>query len=147
MTDPVEFLKAAHNQADAAAVRLHSELWWIGNAARIEAYTAGGIQFDDIGYVSENGGHTVTVTEAIQRGLLAGSPEDLSRRVAADRKILADLLAQKHYVLEDAWYRCSASDRAGDRNGNGKCDCGRDARVQRHVRLLAEGWGWTEETT
>jgi hypothetical protein len=74
-------------------------------------------------------------------------PAAVLRRITADRALLDDLLDEKHYVLEDSWYRCSAANRAGDRNGNEKCDCGRDERVQRQVRLLAEGYGWTEETT
>jgi len=60
-------------------------------------------------------------------------------------ELIAELLAEKHQACEDSWYNCSAADEYGKRNGNQECDCGRDARVERRVRLLAEGWGWTEE--
>jgi hypothetical protein len=79
-------------------------------------------------------------------------PEAVLRRVAAARELLADLQAERHLVVEgDCWYTCPAAtvERDGgdccddDRRG-GPCACGRDARVERRVRLLAESWGWTE---
>ena len=79
-------------------------------------------------------------------------PASVLRRVKADRAILADLLAERHLVVDgDCWFTCTAAteDRDGgaccddDRRG-GPCDCGRDARVERRVRLLAESWGWEE---
>lgn len=133
MTGPVEFLEAAHGRAEQTVDRLRNELWWIGNARHIEVYTSSAkadrIKFDSIGV----DGRDVTVTDAIQHALLAASPIDLQRRVAAERKQLA--LHQ---------------------NVAGKCDeCGRGYELGNWgpdfpcttVRLLAEGWGWTEETT
>jgi hypothetical protein len=72
-------------------------------------------------------------------------PAAVLRRIAADRKLLDDLLGEKHRVCEDTWYHCQVADEEGDRDGNQECGCGRDARVARRVRLLAESWGWTEE--
>jgi hypothetical protein len=72
--------------------------------------------------------------------------------VAADRQILDDLIGERHQVVEDDWYTCPAAtvERDGgdcsDENRIGDpCSCGRDERVKRRVRLLAEGYGWTEE--
>lgn len=72
-------------------------------------------------------------------------PAAVLHRIAADRKLLDDLLAEPHAVLTpggSTQIYCDA-----DSNLNEFCDCGRDARVERQLRLLAEGWGWTEETT
>ncbi|WP_327066804.1 DUF6221 family protein [Kitasatospora sp. NBC_01302] len=79
-------------------------------------------------------------------------PVSVLRRVAAERELLADLQADEHLMVDDGWYSCAAA--TDDRFGNvcadegragGPCDCGRDARVERRVRLLAQGWGWEEE--
>ncbi|MGW2861935.1 DUF6221 family protein [Streptomyces sp. NPDC001205] len=78
-------------------------------------------------------------------------PDAVLCRIAADRKLLDDLLAETHDVVEDCWYTCAAATEEADGgetcddNRRGKpCDCGRDARVTRRVQLLAEAWGWAE---
>lgn len=79
-------------------------------------------------------------------------PTALLQRVAAERKLLADLLAERHLVVDgDCWYTCAAAteERDGqetcdDGRRGGDCDCGRDDRVERRVLVLAEAWGWTE---
>jgi hypothetical protein len=100
--------------------------------------------------------HTTSLGDAVvlQCATLCdcGGPAAVLRRIAADRKLLDDLLAEKHHVCIDSWYTCPAATEERDggtyaeTTGGGSCDCGRDERVQRRVRLLAEGWGW-EETT
>jgi hypothetical protein len=82
-------------------------------------------------------------------------PAAVLRRIAADRELLADLLAERHLVNDDdCWYTCRAGteehdggESCNDSERGKPCDCGRDNRVERRIRLLAEGWGWTEETT
>lgn len=82
-------------------------------------------------------------------------PDAVLRRIATDRKLLDDLLAERHDDSEeDVWYACATlTDDDGDpvcpdeTRAPGPCDCGRDARVARRVRLLAEAWGWTGEAT
>lgn len=82
-------------------------------------------------------------------------PTAVLRRIAADRMLLDDFLAERHADSEgDVWYACAAlTDGDGDpvcpdeSRAPGPCDCGRDARVARRVRLLAESWGWTEAAT
>lgn len=79
-------------------------------------------------------------------------PAAVLRRITADRELIADLLAERHYVSDgDCWYTCAAAteERDGgqscDDERRGKpCDCGRDDRVNRRVRRIAEGWGRTE---
>ncbi|MFJ9847519.1 DUF6221 family protein [Kitasatospora sp. NPDC101155] len=76
-------------------------------------------------------------------------PQAVLRRVTADRQLLDDLLSERHTVVEDCWYTCPAAteehdggDCCDDDRRGGACNCGRDARVERRVRLLAEGYGW-----
>ncbi|MEU8829357.1 DUF6221 family protein [Streptomyces sp900116325] len=62
----------------------------------------------------------------------------------AKEALVADLLADQHHAdHEDPWYSCATitdgdaacldAERAG-----GPCDCGRDARVERRLRILAQ---------
>jgi hypothetical protein len=86
--------------------------------------------------------------------IVAHGPAAALRQVAATRELLADLQADEHLAVEDGWYSCAAA--TDDRFGNvcadesragGPCDCGRDAAVERRVRLLAKAWGWTEDAS
>lgn len=77
--------------------------------------------------------------------VVANDPAAVLRRCAVDRELLADLLAEKHTVCEDSWYHCVAADDNGDRDCNQPCSCGRDERVERRLRLLADGYGYDEE--
>ena len=133
----VVFLRQALDRAEERAQRLHDELWWIGNVTRIEAF-AGDIQFDDIRIHGEGGTRTVSITEAIQRGLLAGNPVDLKRRVAADRQILAE--------HANDYGDCAACGRPSEEtNGRGHHFHEAVPWPCRTVLLLAEAYGWTEE--
>jgi hypothetical protein len=70
-------------------------------------------------------------------------PARVLREVAAKRDLLNDIIAEKHRVIDDPWYTCSAAteDRDGgtyaETEGGGPCTCGRDERVERLLRLLA----------
>lgn len=106
-------------------------------------------EVDVVGHGYEGGG-----CERVQdaRHIVRHDPASVLRRIAADRKLLADLLAECHRVNEeDPWYTCPAAteERDGgecmDEDRKGPCDCGRDARVQRRVRLLVEGYGWKDD--
>ncbi|MGW5477689.1 DUF6221 family protein [Streptomyces sp. NPDC004008] len=86
-------------------------------------------------------------TTANMRHIARHDPAAVLRRIAKDRELLNDLLAEKHHVVEDPAYTCPAAttERDGGQNyQQGPCDCDRDTRVQRRVRLLAEGYDWTE---
>jgi hypothetical protein len=134
-----EAMDAEAALAERAAAR-HTVWPLAGARRRYEAAATG--QFDDPDLYAG-----LTLIEAY-------SPQRVLRRIAAARQLLDDLLAEKHEVVEgDCWYTCAAATEEhdggetcdDDRRGT-PCDCGRDARVQRRVRLLAEGWEWTEET-
>ncbi len=139
-----ETLDAAQEDAEAATCGpWHVTEYVAGSDYGFDAGvgTAPG-EVDVVGHGYEGGG-----CERVQdaRHIARHSPVAVLRQIAADRELLDDLLAETHHVLhEDSWYRCSAANRAGERYNDQRCDCGRDDRVERRVRLLAEGWGWTE---
>lgn len=72
-------------------------------------------------------------------------PRDTITRCEADLALLNDLLAEKHVVCDDQYYTCAAATRERDGRDpdenriGGRCDCGRDDRVERRLRLLASG--------
>lgn len=106
------------------------EAQWFGPSYR------GGVIAPRIGQVNapELGAHIVE-----------HDPARVLREVEAKRKLLADVLAEPHFRNEeDNWYSCAAlTDEDGDpvcldeSRAPGPCDCGRDVRVARRVRLLA----------
>lgn len=63
--------------------------------------------------------------------------------VDAKRRILSLVLGERHTTVEDGWYSCGAAteERDGgecyDEGRVGSCDCGRDRKVDRMLRLLA----------
>jgi hypothetical protein len=130
-----EAMDAAQRDAEAAAERAWSPHW----------------EYDELVHEIRdlNNGNTLATIYHPEIGafVVANSPAAVLRRIAADRKMLGDLLAEKHDVCEDSWYSCLAAADNGDRDGNQDCTCGRDERVERHVSNLAEGWGWTGEAT
>lgn len=69
-------------------------------------------------------------------------PAAVLRRIAADRKLL-DLHTTPHTVVDGF---CVEEGARCTHRGEAECViCGQDGCDT--VRLLAEGWGWTEETT
>lgn len=77
------------------------------------------------------------------RHIALNDPAAVLRQIDRHRRLLDDLLAEPHAVLTpggSTQIYCDA-----DNNPDESCNCGRDARVQRQLRLIAEGWGWTEE--
>jgi hypothetical protein len=75
------------------------------------------------------------------------------REVAAKRALLADLLAEPHFLNNREWYGCRAmaeGDVGGPDIPTGEaCTCGRDANVERRIRILAQPYedrpGWKEK--
>lgn len=77
----------------------------------------------------------------------------LYRYIAAKRHLISEILREPHeYIPGDAWYSCSlaidpdSDDQEpgsgcldSDRSGT-TCDCGRDARVERLLRIIAATW-------
>jgi hypothetical protein len=85
-----------------------------------------------------------TNDSAISRHMERHDPARVLAEVEAKRRLLDDLLAEKHQVVEDCWYTCPAAteEHDGDETCNenvqmGRCNCGRDDRIGRRLRLLA----------
>ncbi|MFC9268943.1 DUF6221 family protein [Streptomyces zhihengii] len=82
----------------------------------------------------------------LRQHIAAHDPAAVLADLDAKLALLAELLAERHERNEeDHWYSCAA---LTDEEGNvlcfdesrapGPCDCGRDARVNRRLRLLAQ---------
>lgn len=141
-TDPLAWVRAEMDAAEEVALGAKGQTLgrWKeddGPAEDIDLYAASG---------------KLTMGQA--RHIARHDPAAVLRRIKAERELLDDLLAERHEVVEgDCWYTCAAATEEHDggetcddtRRGK-PCDCGRDARVERRIRLIAEGWGWTEGT-
>lgn len=77
--------------------------------------------------------------------IAANDPNDVIADCDAKLALIDDLLAERHEVVDgDCWYTCAAATEERDggetcddnRLGN-PCDCGRDARVNRRLLILA----------
>ena len=75
-------------------------------------------------------------------------PARVLRGVEAKRRLIADLLAQEHFLNDREWYGCRAvTDGRGDEpdQPTGEpCTCGRDEDVERRLRLMASEWSTHE---
>ncbi|MCC9307711.1 DUF6221 family protein [Kitasatospora sp. RB6PN24] len=138
------FLRQAHEQAEELARAAGGDRW------RPSEYPA-----HDSVAVYDSSDEAVVYAEGAPtdeeaQHIALHDPAAVLRRVASERELLADLLAERHLVVEDPWYSCSVATEERDggecRDGGrlgGPCDCGRDERVERRVLLLAEAWDWT----
>jgi hypothetical protein len=86
-----------------------------------------------------------TLDDEIGHHIAANDPADVIADCDAKLAIIDDLLAERHEVIEDPWYTCAAATeehdggRCCDQNRRGKpCDCGRDARLNRRLAILAQ---------
>ena len=75
-------------------------------------------------------------------------PQDTIARCEAELAIIADLLAETHFLDNREWYGCQAIDENDQPTGS-ECTCGRDEGVGRRLRRLASGYrhwpGYREE--
>lgn len=112
---------------------------WHANAEHDEVVAADGITVAD-GFALSSRQLRATVDH-----IAANDPEDVIADCDAKLALLDDLLAERHEVVEDPWYTCSAATEEHDggrccddnRRGN-PCDCGRDARITRRLAILAQ---------
>ena len=135
--DPVVWLRAALDAAErgaqAAAKRAWSPHWEYDSSVRQIRDLNNGNELANI-YFPEIGNFSA-----------ANDPAAVLRRITADRKILAE-------HTDDGYGSCKRC--AGDHEDD--CECGTVSgyHLREHLdypcatmRLLAEGYGWTEETT
>jgi hypothetical protein len=161
--DPLAYLRIAHTVAEVVARRAaEPEEWMESRQPRYEWYVQHWADPDVTAIVAdpESSAYPVaTTTEGMKQAdahaqaahIARWDPAAILQRITAELALLDDLLAEKHLVIEgDCWYTCRAAteEHDGGQNCNDgergmPCDCGRDDRVNRRVRIMAEGWGWT----
>ncbi len=91
--------------------------------------------------ISYGGETNVSDSEHIARH----DPARVLAECEAKRTLVADLISEKHEVVDgDCWYTCAAAtegrdggETCDDARSGGHCDCGRDARVNRRLSILA----------
>jgi Family of unknown function (DUF6221) len=149
-TDPLAWVRAEMDAAEKEALAAQDgnepETWHVAEQGACECCDA---------IRTDKGNLVLTVDDRASDFIARHDPAAVLRRIKAERASVEDLLAERHDVNDgDCWYTCAAAteehdgDKTCDDTRLGKpCDCGRDARVERRVRQIAEGWGWTEETT
>lgn len=128
MTDLVESLRAAldaaHAEADAA------------NQDSPELYPANPVEF-----ILAGQDITTPATEAAERHIRAWTPAAVLRRIAAERKTLAEHADDGHGDC----VRCAGPGRPVEVNGTVITEREAVPHPCATVRNIAEGWGWTGE--
>lgn len=93
------------------------------------------------------GGDPIQPSPGVERGphIARWHPARVLAEVAAKRRILDDMAAWKHAVIDDCWYTCRAATEERDggescdesEGSGGPCTCGLDKRRDAIARLLA----------
>jgi len=133
------FLAARYDERMAVA-RAASPGPWHTNAEAHEV-----LAVDDI-LVADGFALSGPQTRATTQHIALNDPSYVLADITAKRAIVERLVSTKHAVLEeDCWYTCAAAtvERDGgetcdDNRNGGPCDCGRDARVEGYLALLAQ---------
>ncbi|MFJ8006101.1 hypothetical protein [Streptomyces fagopyri] len=129
--------------------RLRKEMDTVERLAAAHRHPCDSWEFDPaVGEIRDlyNAGTVASVGKEDPAGehMARHDPAAVRARIACDRMLLDDLLAEKHHVADDDAYTCPAATtvRDGGRNPyqQGLCDCGLDARTVRRVQLLALGY-------
>lgn len=146
MADLVQWLRTQLNEDEAAAEDTLSLHVRAGRFRGVDVQRWR-ITKSGTGIIDEDGGtlRAQQIFPAEATHVIRHDPARVLREIEAKRGLLADVLAEPHFRNEeDNWYTCAAlTDEDGDpvcldeSRAPGPCDCGRDARVARRVRLLA----------
>ena len=137
----VAFLEARWDEQEAGARAATPGPWWKDDQTAPH--------YGDFGwYVA---GCPAGETEDSERGradaifIARNDPASVLADIKAKRRLVADLLAESHEVVEDCWYTCAAAteERDGDSTcrdvpDDARCDCGRDVRVLRRLTILVQ---------
>lgn len=139
-TDLAEFLRAQYRERRAREEGVRRSVPSVFDGHEVEITGGHGeatVTVDGHPYPTEKYFETATGPGA-DPAVLA----DLDAKLA----LLDDLLAERHHVNDgDCWYTCPAAteqrdggETCDDNRRGGPCDCGRDARVERRLRILAQ---------
>ena len=139
MSDLADFLHARYAERRALAEAASPWPWKVNPDDSEEVLASDDVLVAEVFALSGN--QTRNTAAFIAANDPAGVIADLDAKLA----LLDDLLADQHYRLEeDDWYSCAAlTDEHGDpicfdeSRAPGPCDCGRDAQVERRLRILA----------
>lgn len=130
MSETAEFLRARYAERRALAEAAKSGPWRSDGGSVYATHPT-----DEVVDYSESAPH-----------IAANDPTAAIADLDAKLALLDDLVADRHFRLEeDNWYSCAAlTDEDGETlcidelRAGGPCDCGRDARVERRLRILAQ---------
>jgi hypothetical protein len=148
VTGPVEFLEAAHKRAETVASALPKGPWqWAhhtdpeGGYHALENRVAAPVLRTRT-WMREPVNHSSRIEMHPAFDAFLPDPETVLQRVAAERKILDE------HANDGGDCRICADEATGDEDSEGNRDWYRSAKPSpcTTVRLLAEAWGWTEET-
>jgi hypothetical protein len=139
VTDLADFLRARLLERRAIAEAASPGPWSV-NAESDEVLAADGITVAD-GFALS--GRQLRATTA---HVAANDPAYVLADIDSKLALLDDLLAERHHVNDgDCWYTCPAAtderdggENCDDNRHGGPCDCGRDERVERRLRLLTQ---------
>lgn len=161
MDDLGEFVKARLDEDEAAAKAATPGPWEFegDDPTDDELFTvheddpAAGVAFGDAVAYTRGEGRPGSEGRQVANGrfMERHDPPRALREVTAKRAILTEIAAMPHHAEANAYYSCSQAVAYGedreigsgclddDRAGK-PCDCGRDARAERMLSLLASVW-------
>ncbi|MEV5944224.1 DUF6221 family protein [Streptomyces sp. NPDC051994] len=146
MTDTdrmVIWLRSAMAAAERDAEAAGGDAWTVADSRLIDVSEAGLVEVGrTVGTLVVGGGRRIlTGVPAVLPHIARNGPAAVLRHIAADRKLL-DL------HTDDGWHDCTMCGKASEEtNWLGHAFHVPMPYPCATVRLLAESWGWTEETT
>lgn len=135
MTDPLAFLSATLDAAQKTAEAARGD--------KDGAWRPDDFPYPGSGRIVDSNGDVVVYDEGSPNEdqaahIVANDPAAVLRRIAADRQLI-ELHAESDFPY-------NPDDGPGDYSWTARCDgCYEDAPCTT-LRVIAEGWGWTEET-
>lgn len=137
MSEIADFLRARYAERRALAVAASPGPWHASEESD-EVLAVDGIT------VAEGFALSGRQLRATVDHIATHDPADVLADLDAKLALVDDLLAERHEVVDDCWYTCAAATEAHDGGETcddgrlgGPCDCGRDARVNRRLAILA----------
>lgn len=144
MNDLADFLRARYAEAKSQAESIRRIT--VPTSATFNGYDVEWRYDMDKGEVLHINGRPYPIEEYWRQVSEPAPDLEVIADFEAKLALLADLTSERHEVVDgDCWYTCAAATEEQDggetcddnRRGN-PCDCGRDARITRRLRILAQ---------